>query len=233
MKKIGIAGTLLLFLVCYMSFSVSALSIRGDVLWNDEPMKFLLVFDGNRYGLKIERNQSPALRVSADMETGKILIIDDVMQQYATAESKQLVALTALFSLGKIFGVEESWLQGGPVNFFQTGEKKIFEPFGECFQLRVNDQVSGIYWSMQPDNLMTTLINPFLQKVIHDGIRFPFWESIMKMKGFVIANQKDDQSVYRLIEVGNESLDWEKDMQYGDYDQREWMDFLAPFRVER
>ena len=86
---------------------------------------------------------------------------------------------------------------------------------------------------MQPDNLMTTLINPFLQKVIHDGIRFPFWESIMKMKGFVIANQKDDQSVYRLIEVGNESLDWEKDMQYGDYDQREWMDFLAPFRVER
>ena len=231
MKKIWIVGTLLL-LVCLKSISVSALSMRGDVLWNDEPMNFQFIVDGYHYALVIEHQQNPTVRVLADMETGQLLIIDDILRQYASVESKQVIAVTALLSLGKILGVDDSWLQGGAVNFYQTGEKRLYEPFGECLQLRVNETATGMYWSMQPEALLNNFIAPFLQKLTHDGIRFPFWESIMKMKGFVIANEKDQKTIYRLIEIGNITLDWEKETQYGDYESREWVDFLAPFKVE-
>jgi len=135
-----------------------------------------------------------------------------------------------LFALGKIIGVEESWLQGEQINFFQTGEKKQYDPFGECLQVRVNDSITGMYWSFQLENLFLPIITPMLEKLIHDGIRFPFWESVVKMKGFIVANQKDQKTVYRLIEVGDVPLQWQDETQHDNYKQKEWMDFLSPFK---
>jgi len=161
-----------------------------------------------------------------------LLIIDDMMKEYASVQSKQLISIVSLLALGRVIGVEESWLQGEQVNFYQTGEKKPFDPFGECLQLRVNDTITGMYWSFQLENLFLPIITPMLQKLTHDCIRFPFWESVVKMKGFIVANQKDQKTVYRLIEVGEVPLEWQKEVQYGDYEQKEWVDFLSPFKGE-
>ena len=231
MKTCGIIGCLLL-VVCLFSFSVSALSIRGDVLWNDQPLSFLLIAEDSRYILKIQNQHHQLLRILADMEAEELLIIDDMMKEYASVQSKQLISIVSLLALGRVIGVEESWLQGEQVNFYQTGEKKPFDPFGECLQLRVNDTITGMYWSFQLENLFLPIITPMLQKLTHDGIRFPFWESVVKMKGFIVANQKDQKTVYRLIEVGEVPLEWQKEVQYGDYEQKEWADFLSPFKGE-
>ncbi|HCU21887.1 MAG TPA: hypothetical protein DF698_03160 [Candidatus Atribacteria bacterium] len=231
MKTCGIIGCLLL-VVCLFSFSVSALSIRGDVLWNDQPLSFLLIAEDSRYILKIQNQHHQLLRILADMEAEELLIIDDMMKEYASVQSKQLISIVSLLALGRVIGVEESWLQGEQVNFYQTGEKKPFDPFGECLQLRVNDTITGMYWSFQLENLFLPIITPMLQKLTHDGIRFPFWESVVKMKGFIVANQKDQKTVYRLIEVGEVPLEWQKEVQYGDYEQKEWVDFLSPFKGE-
>ncbi len=231
MKTCGIIGCLLL-VVCLFSFSVSALSIRGDVLWNDQPLSFLLIAEDSRYILKIQNQHHQLLRILADMEAEELLIIDDMMKEYASVQSKQLISIVSLLALGRVIGVEESWLQGEQVNFYQTGEKKPFDPFGECLQLRVNDTITGMYWSFQLENLFLPIITPMLQKLTHDGIRFPFWESVVKMKGFIVANQKDQKTVYRLIEVGEVPLEWQKEAQYGDYEQKEWVDFLSPFKGE-
>jgi len=221
----------LLLLVCLFSFSASALSIRGDILWDDQPLSFLLIVENSRYVLRIENQQKQLMRVLADMETEELLIIDDMMEEYASVKSKQLISVVSLLALGRVIGVEENWLQGEPVNFFQTGEKKVYDPFGECLQLRVNDTITGMYWSFQLDNLFLPIINPLLQKLIHDGIRFPFWESIAKMKGFIVANEKEQKVVYRLIEVGEIPLDWQKEIQHDNYEQKEWVDFLSPFKA--
>lgn len=229
MKSCVIIGCLLL-LVCLFSFTVSALSIKGDVLWNDQPLSFLLIAEDSRYVLKIQNQKHQFLRVLADMETEKLLIIDDMMKEYASVQSKQLISIVSLFALGKIIGVEESWLQGEQINFFQTGEKKQYDPFGECLQLRVNDSITGMYWSFQLENLFLPIITPMLEKLIHDGIRFPFWESVVKMKGFIVANQKDQKTVYRLIEVGDVPLQWDDEAQHDNYEQKEWVGFLSPFK---
>jgi len=212
------------------SFTVSALSIKGDVLWNDQPLSFLLIAEDSRYVLKIQNQKHQFLRVLADMETEELLIIDDMMKEYASVQSKQLISIVSLFALGKIIGVEESWLQGEQINFFQTGEKKQYDPFGECLQLRVNDSITGMYWSFQLENLFLPIITPMLEKLIHDGIRFPFWESVVKMKGFIVANQKDQKTVYRLIEVGDVPLQWDDEAQHDNYEQKEWVGFLSPFK---
>ncbi|QPM68320.1 hypothetical protein [Atribacter laminatus] len=229
MKTFGIIGCFLLIIGCF-SLSVSALSIRGDVLWNDQPLSFLLIAEDSRYVLKIENQQDQLLRVLADMEAEELFIIDDMMEEYASVQSKQLISIVSLLALGKVIGVEESWLQGEQVNFYQTGEKKEYDPFGECLQLRVNDTITGMYWSFQLDNLFLPIITPMLEKLIHDGIHFPFWESVVKMKGFIVVNQKDQKTIYRLIEVGDVPLEWQKEAQHGDYEQKEWMDFLSPFK---
>ncbi len=229
MKSCVIIGCLLL-LVCLFSFTVSALSIKGDVLWNDQPLSFLLIAEDSRYVLKIQNQQHQLLRVLADMEAGELLIIDDMMKEYSSVQSKQLISIVSLFALGKIIGVEESWLQGEQINFFQTGEKKQYDPFGECLQLRVNDSITGMYWSFQLENSFLPIITPMLEKLIHDGIRFPFWESVVKMKGFIVANQKDQKTVYRLIEVGDVPLQWHDEAQRDNYEQKEWVDFLSPFK---
>ena len=228
-KSCVIIGCLLL-LVCLFSFTVSALSIKGDVLWNDQPLSFLLIAEDSRYVLKVQNQKHQFLRVLADMEAGELLIIDDMMKEYASVQSKQLISIVSLFALGKIIGVEESWLQGEQINFFQTGEKKQFDPFGECLQLRVNDSITGMYWSFQLENLFLPIITPMLEKLIHDGIRFPFWESVVKMKGFIVANQKDQKTVYRLIEVGDVPLQWYDEAQHDNYEQKEWVGFLSPFK---
>jgi len=228
-KTFGIIGCFLLIIGCF-SLSVSALSIRGDVLWNDQPLSFLLIAEDSRYVLKIENQQDQLLRVLADMEAEELFIIDDMMEEYASVQSKQLISIVSLLALGKVIGVEESWLQGEQVNFYQTGEKKEYDPFGECLQLRVNDTITGMYWSFQLDNLFLPIITPMLEKLIHDGIHFPFWESVVKMKGFIVVNQKDQKTIYRLIEVGDVPLEWQKEAQHGDYEQKEWMDFLSPFK---
>jgi hypothetical protein len=212
------------------SFTVSALSIKGDVLWNDQPLSFLLIAEDSRYVLKIQNQKHQFLRVLADMETEELLMIDDMMKEYASVQSKQLISIVSLFALGKIIGVEESWLQGEQINFFQTGEKKQYDPFGECLQLRVNDSITGMYWSFQLENLFLPIITPMLEKLIHDGIRFPFWESVVKMKGFIVANQKDQKTVYRLIEVGDVPLQWDDEAQHDNYEQKEWVGFLSPFK---
>lgn len=229
MKSCVIIGCLLL-LVCLFSFTVSALSVKGDVLWNDQPLSFLLIAEDSRYVLKIQNQKHQFLRVLADMETEELLIIDDMMKEYASVQSKQLISIVSLFALGKIIGVEESWLQGEQINFFQTGEKKQYDPFGECLQLRVNDSITGMYWSFQLENLFLPIITPMLEKLIHDGIRFPFWESVVKMKGFIVANQKDQKTVYRLIEVGDVPLQWDDEAQHDNYEQKEWVGFLSPFK---
>lgn len=229
MKSCVIIGCLLL-LVCLFSFTVSSLSIKGDVLWNDQPLSFLLIAEDSRYVLKIQNQKHQFLRVLADMETEELLIIDDMMKEYASVQSKQLISIVSLFALGKIIGVEESWLQGEQINFFQTGEKKQYDPFGECLQLRVNDSITGMYWSFQLENLFLPIITPMLEKLIHDGIRFPFWESVVKMKGFIVANQKDQKTVYRLIEVGDVPLQWDDEAQHDNYEQKEWVGFLSPFK---
>jgi hypothetical protein len=190
----------------------------------------LLIAEDSRYVLKIENQQDQLLRVLADMEAEELFIIDDMMEEYASVQSKQLISIVSLLALGKVIGVEESWLQGEQVNFYQTGEKKEYDPFGECLQLRVNDTITGMYWSFQLDNLFLPIITPMLEKLIHDGIHFPFWESVVKMKGFIVVNQKDQKTIYRLIEVGDVPLEWQKEAQHGDYEQKEWMDFLSPFK---
>jgi hypothetical protein len=228
-KTFGIIGCLLLVIGCF-SLSVSALSIRGDVLWNDQPLSFLLITENSRYVLKIQNQHQQLMRVLADMEAEELLIIDDMMKEYASVHSKQLISIVSLLALGKVIGVEESWLQGEQVNFFQTGEKKLYDPFGECLQLRVNDTITGMFWSFQLDNLFLPIITPMLQKLTHDGIRFPFWESTVKMKGFIVANQKDQKTIYRLIEIGEVPLEWQKEIQHSDYEQKEWVDFLSPFK---
>jgi len=229
-KIFGCTGTLLLILCCF-SLPLSALSIRGDVLWDDQPMAFQFIVDESRYRLTVETHQNKVLRVLADMENGDLLIIDDMMEQFASVNSKQLIAVTALFALGEIIGVEENWLQENSVNFYPTDEKKTYDPFGECMKLRVNDSVSGMYWSNQTDNVLIPFFSPFLQKLLHDGIRFPFWESMMRMKGFVIANEKEGKTIYRLVEIGDIPLDWDNALQHDEYVEREWVDFLSPFRV--
>lgn len=228
--KSGVVIGCLLLLVCLFSSTVSALSIKGDVLWNDQPLSFLLIAEDSRYVLKIQNQQHQFLRVLADMEAEKLLIIDDMMKEYASVQSKQLISIVSLFALGKVIGVEESWLQGEQINFFQTGEKKQYDPFGECLQLRVNDSITGMYWSFQLDNLFLPIITPMLEKLTHDGIRFPFWESIVKMEGFVVANQKDQKTIYRLIEVGEVPLQWQDEAQHDNYEQKEWVEFLSPFK---
>ncbi|MEI6157342.1 MAG: hypothetical protein WCP87_03125, partial [Atribacterota bacterium] len=189
MKRIAIFGALLLFCIsCSCAF---AQSLSGDVLWNGSPMKFLLILDGNRYGLKIYQNNDLVLRVSVDMGSGKLMVIDDLKRSYAQTESKQLVAMTALFAMGKIFGVDDDLLRSGKVNFFPLSDQKVFAPFGECIRLRVNNDVTGMYWVKNVGVDMNTILSPFLQELTHDGIRFPFWDELVTMKGFSIANQKD------------------------------------------
>jgi hypothetical protein len=160
-KTFGIIGCLLLVIGCF-SLSVSALSIRGDVLWNDQPLSFLLITEDSRYVLKIQNQHQQLMRVLADMEAEELLIIDDMMKEYASVHSKQIISIVSLLALGKVIGVEESWLQGEQVNFFQTGEKKLYDPFGECLQLRVNDTITGMFWSFQLDNLFLPIITPML-----------------------------------------------------------------------
>ncbi|HSV32108.1 MAG TPA: hypothetical protein VLH40_08845 [Atribacteraceae bacterium] len=222
-----------MFLVFILIFSLAARAqvFEADILWAGKTLS-VEVFTGTEgIGVRVFHEEQSTLRFVSDTKAQTLTVIDDLNRTFSVLENQKAIAVFFLFALSRIFGVEEEWLKEGPISFYPSGETKLLPPFGDCFRLKVNDDLSPIFWSREITPSLGSITGQKVGFLKNEGIRFPFWEEIVTLPGFPVAVFLDGFATYRLYAVREAEEDWITLFTFDDenYRKEEWTDFLTPW----